>query len=145
MTPAALAALHRASFTTPRPWSEAEFAARRADFALAWRAHGLGYAIPRSLRAAQLAGRTVAFNASRRVLAEASRVFAPLSVIVVEAAPEVLAARLAARGREDAADIARRLDRAGMTLPDLPGVPVHRIDNSGDLAPACRAMLTAMA
>ena len=26
MTPAALAALHAACFTTPRPWSEAEFA-----------------------------------------------------------------------------------------------------------------------
>lgn len=31
MTPAALAALHARSFTTPRPWGEAEFAALLSD------------------------------------------------------------------------------------------------------------------
>lgn len=31
MTPAAMAALHGACFTTPRPWSEAEFAALLAE------------------------------------------------------------------------------------------------------------------
>ncbi|AXC48683.1 phosphonate metabolism protein/1,5-bisphosphokinase (PRPP-forming) PhnN [Paracoccus suum] len=124
--------------------SNAEFDARRPEFALTWAAHGLRYAIPASLRAAQCAGRTVIFNGSRGMLAEAARAFAPLSVIALEAAPEVLAARLAARGREDAADIRARLARADLSLPELPGVPVHRIDNSGDLGAAVAALLAVL-
>ncbi|MFD1882263.1 phosphonate metabolism protein/1,5-bisphosphokinase (PRPP-forming) PhnN [Paracoccus pacificus] len=124
--------------------SQAEFDRRRAGFALTWAAHGLCYAIPADLRRAQLAGHRIAFNGSRRMLAQAAVTFAPLTVIAVTARPEVLAARLAARGREDAAAIAQRLERADMRLPDLPGVPVVNIDNSGDVDAAVRQMRLAI-
>ena len=124
--------------------TEAEFSARLPEFALTWAAHGLSYAIPDSVRRAQLAGQDVLFNGSRRMLAEAARVFAPLVVISVTADPMVLAARLAARGRESATDIAQRLERAGLELPAIPGVIQREVDNSGDLDRARRDFLAAL-
>lgn len=96
--------------------TEADFAARKArgDFALDWQAHGLRYGIPR----AQTEGPgTVIFNGSRAALPQAVRVFPGLRVILVTAPDAVLAARLAARGREAEADIRARLSRAAFTLP----------------------------
>ncbi|MFT4150295.1 MAG: phosphonate metabolism protein/1,5-bisphosphokinase (PRPP-forming) PhnN [Paracoccaceae bacterium] len=93
------------------------FAARVAaeDFALHWQAHGLRYGIP----ASELTGAgTVLFNASRAVLAQARREFPDLVVLLVTAPPQVLAARLAGRGRETAPDQAARLARAGFSLPE---------------------------
>ena len=49
----------------------------------------------------------------------------------VTARPDVLADRLAARGRESAQDIARRLSRPAPAFPE--GLPVTEIDNSGRL------------
>ncbi|MFT7027803.1 MAG: hypothetical protein ACJAVS_002035, partial [Paracoccaceae bacterium] len=51
--------------------------------------------------------------------------------------------RLAARGREDAADIAARLARAAFALPD--GVDAAMIRNDGSLAKGVAAMLAALA
>jgi phosphonate metabolism protein PhnN/1,5-bisphosphokinase (PRPP-forming) len=97
--------------------TEAEFAARlaRGDFALHWQAHGLRYGIPRD----QVAGPgVVVFNGSRAALPAAQAAFPDLRVIVVTAPDAVLAARLAARGREAEADIRARLARAAFALPD---------------------------
>lgn len=108
--------------------TEAEFAARRqaGAFALHWRAHGLGYGIP----AEALAGRgTLLINASRAVLAEAQARFPGLTVLLVTAPPEVLAQRLAGRGRESGADQAARLARAGFPLP--PGIVPRVVVNDG--------------
>lgn len=125
------------------PCDPATFARREAagDFALTWDAHGLRYGLPASARQAQLAGRTVIFNGSRGALPQAAAALAPLAVIAVTADPATLAARLAARGREDAAAIAARLAQADRALPDLPGVPVHHLDNSGPLADTAQALL----
>lgn len=84
-------------------------------FALWWRAHGLGYGIPRTIEADLAAGRVVVANLSRAVLAEAAARY-PLRVLLITAPAPVLAARLAARGREQPADIAARLAREA-TLP----------------------------
>lgn len=108
--------------------SEAEFAARLAagDFALHWRAHGLGYGIP----AAELVGEgVILLNLSRAVLVEAGRILPGLRVIEVTAPPAVLAARLAARGRESSADQAARLSRADLALPQ--GLRLRRVINDG--------------
>lgn len=87
----------------------------RGEFALHWQAHGLSYGIPK----AQVEGPgAVIFNGSRAALAQAALVFPDLRVILVTAPDAVLAARLAARGREDEADIRARLARAAFTLPD---------------------------
>lgn len=121
-----------------------EFARRRAagDFALDWEAHGLRYAVPASAGAALDAGRDVVFNASRAMLGRAWRAFPALSVIHVTASPAVRAARLAARGRETGAEIARRLAREGGAIP--PGLPVRVVENDGALEPALRAFLDAL-
>lgn len=118
----------------------AEFARRRAAgaFALDWTAHGLSYAIPHALPQAD----AVLMNLSRRVLGDAVRAFPGIAILNVTARPEVLAARLAARGREDAAGIAARLDRPAPQVPC--GAEVTTIDNSGPLADATAAFLAAI-
>jgi phosphonate metabolism protein PhnN/1,5-bisphosphokinase (PRPP-forming) len=80
-------------------------------FALSWEAHGHGYGIPADIAQDLARGHVVVANLSRRVLQEAAPPRFPLLVLEITAPPEVLAARLAARGRESAEDIARRLSR----------------------------------
>ena len=115
------------------PATEREFAAR--EFALSWSAHGLRYGIP----AVDMAPVVVA-NVSRGVIAEAARHF-PVRVIEVTAPPEVLIARLAARGRESPADIASRLSRA-MTISE--GVAVTTVWNDGTLAQGIERFVAAV-
>lgn len=103
--------------------TEAEFAA--GDFALQWRAHGLRYGIFRDIEAELGAGRIVLANLSRTVLAEAAARY-PFAVLEITAPPDILAARLAARGRESAGDIAGRLAREA---PLPPGLRVLRVVN----------------
>jgi ribose 1,5-bisphosphokinase len=94
----------------------AEFALRQAqgDFALTWQAHGLSYGIPKD----QVSGPgPVLFNGSRVALPQAAKVFPSLRVILITAPDIVLAARLAARGRESAEDIRARLTRAAFEMP----------------------------
>jgi ribose 1,5-bisphosphokinase len=98
-------------------------------FALSWEAHGLHYAIPATVDAYLQEGRDVLANLSRAVLIRAKDRFAQFEVINLTADRDVLAARLAARGRETAAQIAGRLDRATAGLPD--GISALHVDNSG--------------
>lgn len=119
---------------------EASFdrAEAQGAFALAWSAHGLRYGLPSRLVDAVRDGRTVVANLSRRSLAEAAEAFGSLQVVEVTASPEILLARLAARGREDEATIRDRLLRqVPMALP--PGAGHRLIDNSGcvEAATAC--------
>lgn len=115
------------------PVTEARFAKLQADgaFALHWQAHGLFYGIPATVDGDLAAGRDLLANLSRGVLAEARTRFARFAVLSLTAPVDVLATRLAARGRETAEDIARRLTRAGFALPD--GLPVVEIENAGAL------------
>ncbi|QPH52588.1 phosphonate metabolism protein/1,5-bisphosphokinase (PRPP-forming) PhnN [Pontivivens ytuae] len=118
------------------------FARRRAAgaFLLDWEAHGLSYGIPVEVRAA-LAERDMLVNLSRRVLERAAALVPGFMVISLTAAPEVLAERLAARGREDAADQARRLARR-VELPE--GLHVVEIDNGGPLERTVETALAAL-
>ncbi|MBP0484434.1 phosphonate metabolism protein/1,5-bisphosphokinase (PRPP-forming) PhnN [Sagittula salina] len=101
-------------------------------FCLHWQAHGLHYGIPADLRAQVAAGAVLLVNLSRAVLSEAQRLFPGLLVLELTAAPEVLAGRLAGRGRENEKDIAERLARADFALPE--GVCSVTLDNGGALA-----------
>ncbi|WP_213685135.1 phosphonate metabolism protein/1,5-bisphosphokinase (PRPP-forming) PhnN [Roseicyclus sp.] len=124
--------------------SPALFAARAAggDFALHWQAHGLSYGIPRSTQDVLHRGQDALANLSRGMLVRAAQVFGTLTVLHVTATPEVLAQRLAARGREGRAEIARRLARSA---PDFPqDLPLVEIDNSAALDHAVRAALAAL-
>jgi ribose 1,5-bisphosphokinase len=60
----------------------------------------------------------------------------------VTARAEVLASRLAARGRESRAEILRRLERSGLGVEG--DYRVVTIDNSGSIEPAGAAMIEAL-
>lgn len=125
--------------------SRPEFARMKAqgDFVLDWEAHGLCYAIPSAALACIDAGETVLLNLSRGAVSAAAAVFPRLLVLYVFARPDVLAARLSARGREDAADISRRIQRAHDGAQDL-SLPVTHIDNSDSVEHALDQFLTAI-
>ncbi|MDA5093778.1 phosphonate metabolism protein/1,5-bisphosphokinase (PRPP-forming) PhnN [Aliiroseovarius sp. KMU-50] len=110
-------------------------------FALHWQAHGLRYGVPKAELARLKQGRTVLVNLSRTVLAEAQAKF-PQSVISLTASPEVLAKRLAARGRESEDGIARRLARR-VALPV--GVNAIEVTNDGPLVDTVHTILSALA
>jgi len=133
----ALAAAEDHESVSPERFAELK---RAGAFALAWDAHGLSYGLPARLNDDLAAGRTVVVNGSRAAVREASRRFASLVVLLVDAAPEVRAARLASRGRETASEIGERLTR---DVPDaLPGA--IRVDNSGRLDDGVAAFLAAL-
>ena len=113
--------------------TEAEFATR--NFALSWSAHGLHYGF-----AAVDTAPVVVANVSRGVIAAAAAQY-PVRVIEVTAPPEVLAARLAARGRESAADVARRLGRTA-AIPQ--GVAVETVWNDATLAVGAERFVAAL-
>lgn len=115
-----------------------EFAARR--FALAWEAHGLRYGIPDDIGADIAAGRMVIANVSRGVIADAAARF-PVQVIEVTASPETLSARLASRGREDAAGRAARLARR-MVLAE--GVVARTVRNDATPAEGAACFVAAL-
>jgi ribose 1,5-bisphosphokinase len=105
-----------------------DFAARKekGDFALTWTAHGLSYGIPKDQTDSP---GDLIFNGSRAALAKAASVFPGLRVILVTAPDMILAARLAARGRETAEDIGERLRRAAFAMPV--GVGYETVMNDG--------------
>lgn len=118
------------------------FARMQAEgaFALSWQAHGLHYGIPVGIDGLRNGARGVLVNLSRGVLTAAQARFGDMRVLSLHADPQVLAARLAARGREDATDQARRLQRAERSLPG--GLRhVTEIDNSGSLDDTVGAIL----
>ncbi|MDO8884063.1 MAG: phosphonate metabolism protein/1,5-bisphosphokinase (PRPP-forming) PhnN [Pseudotabrizicola sp.] len=115
--------------------TEAQFLRRRAmgEFALDWQAHGLWYGIPKQHLTAN---GPILFNGSRAALMAAMALMPDLVVILVTAPAEVLAMRLAARGRECVEDVRARLERAGFALPDgiVPRIVVN--DSSPDIGVA---------
>ncbi len=100
--------------------TEELFAARlaRGEFAFAWTAHGLSYAIPASIWQDLDEGRHVVVNVSRAIAASVRATCTPSHVILVTARREILADRLCARNRESQDNIAARLDRAVDLVPD---------------------------
>jgi phosphonate metabolism protein PhnN/1,5-bisphosphokinase (PRPP-forming) len=115
-----------------------EFAGR--EFTLQWQAHGLSYGIPAAVVDDLRQGRVVVANVSRTVIADAARRF-PTRVIEVTASPEVLAARLASRARESAADVAARLLRS-VAMPDR--VTMETVMNDGSLEDGVTRFLAAL-
>lgn len=109
------------------PIDDDAFARAEAEgrFALSWRAHGLGYALPAHCGRLARSGRVVVSNVSRRIVAEARSRYPGTRVVKITAPPEVLARRLAARARAQDGDLSARLARQASVEPDL------TIDNAG--------------
>ncbi|MEM9552536.1 MAG: phosphonate metabolism protein/1,5-bisphosphokinase (PRPP-forming) PhnN [Pseudomonadota bacterium] len=110
------------------------------SFALHWNAHGLRYGIPATINTLRQQAPAVLVNLSRGVLSEAEQAFGDLRVILLTARREILAQRLASRGRETRDEIERRLDRLSVCLP-VGLRSVHEIDNSGALQSTVAAAL----
>ncbi len=126
----------------------AAFAELRRDGALAlsWQAHGLDYGIPRAELAGLTRGEVVIANISRAAIAEAERLAPRTLVIEISAPPAVLARRLAARGRESEADIARRLAREAPLRVERAGLARISNDHSiGEAAAELIALLRGLA
>ncbi len=140
---AASPALHWARRTVTRPESAGgepfegvDLAAfedlRQAGiFALDWSAHGLSYGIRATEFAGLDRGIDILFNGSRAAVPQALARFPGLTVLRISAPSRILADRLAARGRESAADIQARLARASYEVPAGPPV----IDIANDATP----------
>ena len=123
--------------------SEAEFRARccQGCFALTWEAHGLSYGIGREIDLWLAADINVAINGSREYFPTARSRYPDIVGVLVEASPEVLAARLAERGRESAAACAARLQRAVETAA---ADGVIRLSNDGPLELAGERLVNLM-
>ena len=124
------------------PATDAEFLTRRAagGFALDWQAHGLRYAIPADIATDLAAGRVVVANVSRGVI-DAARARFPTCVIEITAPGDILATRLAARGRESAAEIAERIAR---NVPVPSGPDVETLVNDSTLEAGIAAFVAAL-
>jgi ribose 1,5-bisphosphokinase len=92
--------------------SDFRFRASHGAFALWWEANGLLYGLPAAILDDLAAGRVVVANVSRDVIPLVRQRFGRTLVVHITASAEVLAARLAARAREDGADQAERLSRS---------------------------------
>jgi thymidine phosphorylase len=110
------------------------FARRLAagEFLLAWQAHGLDYGLPASLLGALAAGSHVVANGSRAMVPALAERVPGLVVIEVSAPHEVVAQRIASRGRETPDEVLARLARQVDPLP--PNVLRQRVVNDGSLA-----------
>ncbi|QNB13874.1 phosphonate metabolism protein/1,5-bisphosphokinase (PRPP-forming) PhnN [Paraburkholderia tropica] len=125
--------------------TDAEFESRSklGLFALQWRSHALRYGIGVEIDQWLALGCTVVLNGSRAYVAEALARYPRMTLVHVEAAPHVLAARLASRARETPEQVAARLARrAPFDVPE--GASLTRIDNSGRLDEAGAAFVRAV-
>jgi phosphonate metabolism protein PhnN/1,5-bisphosphokinase (PRPP-forming) len=116
-----------------RAVTEGEFERLNAEGALmlGWEAHGHRYGIPVAAEEAVAAGRSVVVNVSRQVIEEARQRWQPVRILLVTAPRDVLATRLAARGRETDDDIQKRLDRSDAYR--VTGDDVLEVVNAGRL------------
>lgn len=135
--------LHRSAQTTSLLDAEMfEQLAANNVFALHWHAHGFSYGLPPIINEWMAKGCTVIANGSRAVLQEARSRFPNLHVVNITAPPEIIAARLQARGRESGTMISDRLARAESV--DIAESATHEIDNSGSLEAGGEALIRAL-
>ncbi|MCW5770479.1 MAG: phosphonate metabolism protein/1,5-bisphosphokinase (PRPP-forming) PhnN [Rhodospirillaceae bacterium] len=115
-----------------------EFALRRARnlFAFVWEAYGFQYGVGIEIEAWRRAGLVVVVDGSRAHFVGAA-LGDVLPVLVTAPVPE-LRRRLLARGREDAAEIERRVVRAAAFVPAHPALVT--IDNAGPVEQAGDAL-----
>jgi ribose 1,5-bisphosphokinase len=117
-------------------FADAEQAGR---FALSWSAHRLRYGVPVAIDGAIEDGKIVVCNVSRDAVATVRRRYARSRVVLVTARPEILAARLAARGREGTESRRERLERADASGAALE--PDVVLDNNGLLSTTVEGLL----
>jgi len=102
----------------------------RNEFAIHWEAHGHFYALPRAIDDDIRAGRTVVANVSRTVIAAMRRGYADVVVVSITAPPNVLAERLAMRGRSSDGRVEHRLHRTVQDVAAAPDVTIVNISSA---------------
>jgi thymidine phosphorylase len=124
--------------------TEEEFARRESlgDFLISWNAHGLRYGLSASLMAALESGQNVIANGSRAVIAELAERVPRLIVVEVVAPPELLAARIAGRGRETGTAIDKRVARNVAQWPS--SVKTVTVRNDATIAAGIELFLAAL-
>ena len=122
--------------------TDTDFAAFRqaGHFLFHWQAHGLSYGVPASVLPRVRSGATVLFNGSRAALPAMRQIYPDLRVFVISVSPDVLAERLHKRGRETAAEIAKRLQRQ----VDFTDETAEIINNDGALATSVASLVTSL-
>lgn len=106
-----------------------EEAEKAGAFAVSWPAHGLRYGLPISLDQTIADGHVAVANVSRGALPLIKARYANVVVTEITASAEILAQRLAARGRESRGEVLARLARSAELGLSVPGAV--QIDNSG--------------
>jgi len=110
-------------------------------FAMHWQANALHYGIRHAELNPLAQGRWVFVNGSRAHLPELLAQWPRSTIVHIGASPQVLAARLLARGRETPEAVAARLRReVALSLPE----GSIRVDNDGALGEAVEALRRAL-
>jgi ribose 1,5-bisphosphokinase len=102
---------------------------------MTWQSHGYHYGIGTEIDVWLEKGLNVVVNGSRSYIPAAMARYPAMQVIWISATPQVLAARLARRGRESRAEISARLQRNARLGVDAPPGALH-INNEGTLESA---------
>ena len=109
-----------------------EFEARQGAglFAFDWEAHQTCYGVGIEIETWRTAGFVVVMNGSRNHFAKLSAQSANIVPVLITASPQILATRLARRGRESEPEVIARMQREAV-LPADRSITV--IDNSGPI------------
>lgn len=112
----------------------------QGGFALNWLAHDLHYGVPAEINNDLAEGKHVIVNVSRTILPDMPKLYPNFMVVVITASPEILAARIAARGRATDGNVAKRATRK----VDLPSTNLRHfvIRNEMSLREAGEAFCT---
>ncbi len=108
-------------------------------FALHWESHNQHYGIGLEINAWLEKGFNVIVNGSRQYLPIAQQLYPAMKVILIDAKPEIIAERLASRGRESTADIEKRMARTAEIDTDLKNCV--KIQNNGSIEEAGNELL----
>jgi ribose 1,5-bisphosphokinase len=113
----------------------------RGEYAMHWEAHGHCYALSRAIDDELRAGHTVVANVSRTVVAAMRCAYSSVLVISITAPPNVLAERLAMRGRGSDGKIEHRLHR---TVDEAAAAPDVTLVNTGSAEYHARQLVRAI-
>ena len=114
--------------------AEFDAALKESAFVLHWQAHGHAYGVPRQIDDEIRGGNTVVVNVSRTIIADARRRYRNVTVVSITAPADILAARLAARGRASDGSIGERVQRAALRDTAAPDVVISNVGAADDHA-----------
>ena len=102
------------------------------EFAFQWEAHGLRYGVPHAIVDDIRGGRVVVVNVSRTIVELARRSYANVTVVSITAPADILAQRIAGRGRASDGQVEGRVRR--MVVAAEPDVVINNIGPAKDHA-----------